>query len=108
MIYRAEKDDLEEIKLFPETEEQEILQNIAAICETPAGSVPLERELGIGTEHVHMPLNIAAGIYEQELMMAVDKYESRVRTTRITTEIDDDGERLIPTVEVEKNDEYLK
>lgn len=107
MTYRAEKDDLEEIKLFPETEE-EILQNIAAICETPAGSVPLERELGIGTEHVHMPLNIAAGIYEQELVMAIDQFENRVRVDHIKTEIDDDGERLIPTVEVVKNNEYLK
>lgn len=108
MRYRTEKDDLEEIKLFPETEEEEILQNIAAICETPAGSVPLERELGIGTEHMHMPLNIAAGVYEQELVMAIDQFEPRVRAVSITTEIDDDGARLMPTVEVEKNDEYLK
>lgn len=108
MIYRAERDDLEEIKLFPETEEEEILQNIAAIAETPAGSVPLERALGVGTEHVHMPLNIAAGVYEQELAMAIDRYERRVRAVSIAAEIDDEGERLIPTVEVIQNDEYLE
>lgn len=106
MLYRASHDDLEEIKIAPGTEAESILQNIAALADTPVGSVPLERELGTETEHLHMPLNAAAGIFEQELAMAIDQYEPRVRTMNITTEIDEHGERLIPTVEVEANDEY--
>lgn len=94
---------LEIIELNPENETTEIAQNLAALAVTPQGSVPLACSMGMPMNWKDKPPIVAATAFEAEFTQVVDDYESRVRVNEIKTEIDDTGQRIIPTVEVVAN-----
>lgn len=82
----------------------EIAQNIRMIITTPVGSVPLNREFGIDTDVIDLPLPIAQQKLTQEIFQAIRKYEPRVRVTKITFKQTVDEMTngiLIPAVEFE-------
>ena len=55
------------VNFHPETETEEILQNIRTILATRIGTVPLHRALGITWEHIDKPYPVAKAM----MMVAV-------------------------------------
>ncbi len=69
----------EYIDFEPETEEEEVLQNIKTICSTPKNSVPLDREFGIDIDPLDKPTPAAKAQIQREIIRAIKKYEPRAK-----------------------------
>ena len=72
------------INFAPETEEEEILQNVRTICTTPKYSVPMDREFGVDMEALDLPTPAAMAKMQREIIQAVRKYEPRARIEEVT------------------------
>ena len=72
-----------QIDFAPQTEVQEILQNVITICTTAKYSVPMDREFGIDGVFVDDPVSEVRAVYTQEVVMAVRKFEPRARISRV-------------------------
>lgn len=105
MITRISKDCLMTVALQPESAEEEIGQNLTALALTPRGSVPLMRDMGMDMRYIDLPAELAANLFESELVMTADEYEERAEITAVTFRTEDGGQTLIPIVEVEIVDE---
>ena len=81
-----------------------VRQNVLLILSTFRGSVPLYRDFGISSEALDKPVNVARTLLVSDIRESVEKYEPRVTVRDITFEADMSG-RLIPTVEVEINEQ---
>lgn len=68
-----------EIKVLPDSQEQEILQNIRTILLTQVGSVPLYREFGVNADMLDAPLNIAQNRFTAEVAKAIARWEPRAK-----------------------------
>lgn len=100
-VLRGDGKLLENIDLDPPNEYQEILQNLAIILDTVAGSVPMARGLGADGKFRGRPLNvieneIVANVYDQ-----IERYEPRAIIAHVTVEEDHITGQLVPTVEIE-------
>ena len=49
---------LEQIEIFPDNEQLEVIQNVKTILTTMQGTVPLDRDFGIDSEVVDKPINV--------------------------------------------------
>ena len=97
---------ISKINLSPETEIEEILQNIAVLLSTPKGSVPLDRDLGLPMAFLDKPAPVAEAILVAEVNEVIPMYEPRVTVVNTTFEFDSNNPgRMIPVVEVEINNE---
>lgn len=76
--------DLPEINLMPETEIEEIAQNIRTILNTVQGSVPLDREFGIDSTLIDMPINAAQAKATANIATAINTYEPRARVKNVS------------------------
>ena len=97
-IYGSQFPDLE---LFPENEEQEIVQNILCIIHTMQGSCPGLRDYGIDPEIFHKPVPVAKAAFAVSINRQLEKYEQRATLTSL--EFEDDPKRpnvLFPILEV--------
>lgn len=95
--------DLEEaINFSPQSEVEEILQNVRTILSTIKGSVPLDRDFGIDSSYVDAPMPVAKAKLASEIMSAVQKYEPRATITSIDFTGEMDGV-LKPRIEVRIN-----
>jgi len=98
--------DFHKINLSPETEIDEIMQNIAVLLATPKGSVPLDRDMGLPMAFLDKPVPVAEALLVAEVNEVVPLYEPRVVVVNTTFEFDaDDPGRMVPIVEVEVVDE---
>lgn len=95
------------IDLWPETVEQEIIQNINTLLLTPKYSVPLGRDIGTQEAYVDKPLLQAQALIRSELFSIIPYYEPRVKVSSISfAEQRTDGDSsekmatLIPRVKV--------
>lgn len=95
-------DPLKAIDFSPDTEIEEILQNVRIILTTVKGSVPLDRDFGIDGSYVDKPIPVARAKLSAEIMKAVQKYEPRVTISSISFSGSQDGV-LVPKVEVRIN-----
>lgn len=103
MIYNLTLDSTE-IKIQPENELEEILQNVLMIVGTMKSSVPLDREFGISTEILDAPMNSQSKLVA-EIATAIEKFESRARLRSINFSGNSDGELTpILSLEVRKRD----
>lgn len=100
MQYTVVGDTLKDINLAPETEVEEILQNVAIIITTSKFSVPLNRDLGLSQRFIDMPLPVAKAILISEIHDAIEKYEPRASIGEITFKGDELNGKLVPIVEV--------
>lgn len=98
---RVTQSNLENIIFEPADEATEITQNITVLASTPRGSVPLERELGIRTDYIDLPINRAVLLFHNNITSAVDRWEDRARVLSTDGELEPVFGRMIPTVEVE-------
>lgn len=71
------------INFSPQSEVEEILQNVRTILSTIKGSVPLDRDFGIDGSYVDAPMPVAKAKLASEIMSAVQKYEPRATITSI-------------------------
>lgn len=100
-LLRGGRELLKDIDLDPPNVYQEVLQNIAIILDTVAGSVPMVRGLGADGRFHGRPLNvieneIVANTYDQ-----IERYEPRAIIAHISVETDHMTGELIPTIELE-------
>ena len=96
MIYRVNQD--EEIKIQPENEVEEILQNIRMIIGTIIGTSTMYREFGI-ENLIDKPINIAQAQLTATIAMTIAKYEPRAKL--LSVEYKNEENELSPQVVVE-------
>lgn len=77
---------LDGVNFAPETEVEEILQNVRTILSTRIGTVPLDRALGISWEMIDQPLPIAKMAMIEAVIEAIDTYEPRARVESVEFE----------------------
>lgn len=90
---------LEGVDFAPETEIEEILQNVRTIISTVKYSVPLDRDFGIDASYVDKPTAKAQAMISSEIIRAVREYEPRATVSSISFTADTDG-KLTPKLEV--------
>lgn len=95
---------LREINMEPQTETEEIMQNVAVILATPKFSVPLDRGLGLQMTFLDKPVPGARPLAIGEIMDAIEEGEPRVRVKEVDFLEDGMLGRLVPVVEVERID----
>ena len=102
--------DVREINLFPSTQLEEILQNVAVLITTVAGTVPLDRRIGLPVTAIDEPQERAMTELSVFLLHAVQEYEPRAAVREIDFVPDAAAAlegRLIPSLKVVIPDEYL-
>lgn len=90
------------INFSPQSEVEEIPQNVRTILSTVKGSVPLDRDFGIDASYVDAPMPVAKAKLASEIMQAIRTYEPRANVTHV----DFTGEMsglLKPRIEVSIN-----
>lgn len=89
------------LSLAPQTEEQEIIQNILCIIHTVKGSVPCYREFGLDNTFLHRPTPIAQSAFAAAIADAVREFEPRATITRVDFNHDPlDPGAMYPVLEV--------
>lgn len=71
-----------EINLMPDTELEEILQNVRTILATVKGTVPLDRDFGINPNVLDQPVNVVQARLNAAIVKAVNKFEPRARVRK--------------------------
>lgn len=90
----------EYIDFYPESLEQEIIQNVNMIISTTKGSVPLDRNFGISSEYIDLPIEIAKARYSADIVEQIEAYEPRCTVISVSFEQDDIEGILKPKVKV--------
>lgn len=83
------------------TRVEEIEQNIWTLMTTRQGSVPYARDRGLSEEFIDAPLPIARAKTRAEIVEMLERYEPRIRVTRVEFEesSDDAAEgRTLPRI----------
>lgn len=83
-------DLLSSVNFSPESETEEILQNVRTILATSVGSVPLERDFGLNWEHLDKPYPVARSLMTAAIVEAIETYEPRVSVDSVS--FDNDAE----------------
>lgn len=68
---------LTEIDFAPDSVQAEVRQNVQTILATRAGTVPLDRDLGISWEFIDKPINVARAAVNHEIVRKIQRYEPR-------------------------------
>jgi len=63
---------------------QEVIQNVKLIIMTRKGTQPLDRNFGISYDFVDSPIPRVMAMVEQEIFMALRKYEPRAVLKQVT------------------------
>jgi len=80
---------------------QEVLQNVKLIIMTRKGTQPLDRDFGISYGFVDSPMPKARALVEQEIFMALRKYEPRAVLKQVVWDGDPMSGSVRPTVSVQ-------
>lgn len=106
MSYKVSATDLKNIRLNEQDTVSSVLQNIAVILSTRKGTVPLYRGFGLDQRSIDKPIPIAKTMLYVDVKEAVEEYEPRAEVVNVTFQEDPAiPGRLIPTVEVEINEQ---
>lgn len=87
------------IDFAPETQLQEILQNVRYICSTIKGSVPLDRELGVSSGLVDLPVSTVRAMVSAEYIDAVRRFEPRAEVVSVKFRDKGDGQ-VLPVISI--------
>ena len=91
--------DIQNAKIdFAATGPAEILRNVRMIITTLAGTVPFDREFGINTDFLDLPLSQAQGRLTIEYIEKIRRYEPRVKVEEVTFTQDPLNGVIIPKV----------
>ena len=77
---------------------QQVMQNVKIIMTTRKGTQPLDRDFGISFDFVDSPIPTAMAMVEQEIFMAIKKYEPRAILKEITWSNDPAAGKVGPDV----------
>ena len=91
------------IDFAPETQLQEILQNVRYICSTIKGSVPLDRELGVSSGLVDLPVSTVRAMVSAEYIDAVRRFEPRAEVVSVKFRDKGDGQ-VLPVISIKVKD----
>lgn len=83
--------DLENITIISDssaTNRIEIKRCLETLYQTPEGTCPLDRDFGIRTDFVGMPMDVAKNLLAMELIEKTTRYEPRVTIQAIHFSID--------------------
>lgn len=75
--------DLPEINLMPASEIEEIAQNVRTILNTMQNTVPLDREFGVDSSLIDMPISAAKARATANIATAINTYEPRARVKEV-------------------------
>lgn len=76
---------------FLATGTAEVLQNVAMIFSSVAGSSPMDREFAWDGSVLDKPLNLVQSIFAATMMTALKTYEPRATLVKLTPSGGDDG-----------------
>ena len=106
MSYQVNAYGLSKIRLNETDTVASVLQNVAIILRTWQNSIPMHRGLGLSGQFVDKPIPAAKPLLVAEITDAISEYEPRAVVVGVTFAIDENiPGKLIPTVEVEINNE---
>ena len=91
---------LEQIEIFPDNEQLEVIQNVKTILTTIQGTVPLDRDFGIDSEVIDKPVNVIRPLIVKEVTEKLAKYEPRVKFISMLWDGAGSEGRIVPTVRV--------
>jgi hypothetical protein len=103
--YKVSASDDAALELGAANTVKSVMQNIKIIITTRKGTVPTYRDFGVDMDFLDLPLPGAEQRARVAIREAVEQWEPRATVTGITFGRDGASGRLIPTVEVEINDE---
>jgi hypothetical protein len=103
MNVTARKEDLEDIAILPGSTAREVAQNINVLVNTPRGSVPLLRGLGMEMDYLDKTAAVAAVMFERELVETLNEYEERATIIGSVNFTDEQNGALSPEMEVRIN-----
>ena len=72
-----------ELKIIPETELEEIAQNVLMILTTQKYTVPLDRGFGLSVTQLDAPISLSQAKMAAEIVAAVKNYEPRAQITNV-------------------------
>ena len=87
--------------VFGTSEVQEVMQNVKLIIMTRKGTQPLDRNFGISYDFVDSPMLRVRAMAEQEIFMALRKYEPRAVLKQITWNSDPVSGSVKPNVSIQ-------
>ena len=90
------------LKINPETELEEIIQNVKTIISTLKGSVPLMRDFGTNWQVIDTLTPELEMELKEEIFTQVERWEKRAKIKRISLETDQEG-KVRTTVTIETN-----
>lgn len=65
----------------------DIKRCLETLYQTAAGTCPLDREFGINTDFVEMPIDVAKNLFAVEITDKTDRYEPRATIKTINFEV---------------------
>jgi len=71
--------EVRKINLMPATKQEEIVQNLSVLLDTPKGSVPLGREIGVSWDSIDRPMPFGAQQFTIDATEAAQDFEPRVQ-----------------------------
>lgn len=86
----------DEINFSPNTETEEILQNVRTILKTRVGTVPLDRDFGISWDYIDQPTPVARALFQEAVIDAILEYEPRASV--VSVNLDDNPSLAIDGV----------
>lgn len=76
-------------------------EEVWIVLNTPAGSVPCNRDFGIDMTYMHLPDNVAMSVYASAAAEAIERFVPGLRVVQVTFDEESAGtDGLIPTIEV--------
>lgn len=82
---------------------EDITQCLSTLYSTIAGTQPMDRDFGIDSKFVGMPVEVVMNQYALEIIEKTEEYEPRVSVEEVTFTVD--GDTLIPTIHLTRAEE---
>lgn len=74
------------VNFYPANELEEIAQNVRMILTTFKGTVPMDRELGLNSDVVDLPIAAAQAAMTADIVAAISRYEPRAKVVSVDYE----------------------
>ena len=88
------------INFAPESEAEEIIQNVITICSTLKGTVPLDRDFGVDTGLLDLPVNTARAKVSAQFIDAIRRFEPRADVVKVSFNDNGFKEAVLPVVSI--------
>ena len=90
------------LAIIPQTELEEIIQNVKTILSTPKGSVPLMRDFGVSWDLIDTITPELELKIKEEVFTQVERWEKRAKVKKVAVETAQDGKaRITVTLKTE-------